>query len=183
MAETLAPAQPAPSSYHPDHHFMTPPSWREWVVLLVLLTVVGIGGFMIGLSSRTQALNDARKQTTSMQKISQSLREAYQEQEDSKKALSDQLTAIQNQIRDIFNSYRTIGLKGNETISVASGYFTVGLVGQPANEKITINVNGNQQTVAVGDSVDVGTSSCRVEVRSFDMFKATLVTSCTPVKP
>ena len=51
------------------------------------------------------------------------------------------------------------------------------------NENVTINVNGNQKTVAVGDSLDVGASSCRVEVRSFDMFKATLVTTCTPVKP
>ena len=182
MAETLAPAQPAPSA-HPSHYQIAPRSWSEWTALLVLLMIVAICAFGAGQASRMYEFNEAREQITKVQKENSGLRDAVQKEQDEKKGLADKLTATRNQLNDVFNSYRTVVLNSNETSLVSSGYFAVGLVGPPSNEKIAINVNGSQQTVAVGDSIDVKASSCRVEVRSFDMFKATLVTTCMPMKP
>ena len=53
----------------------------------------------------------------------------------------------------------------------------------PKVDKVSININGTQHTAAAGDAVDVGAFTCRVEVKSFDMFKVTLLTSCVPAKP
>ena len=73
-----------------------------------------------------------------------------------------------------------IGLDANDTPAVSVASFAVGLVGPPANDKVSINVNGTQHTVAVGDSFDAGISNCRVQVKSFDSFNVTLLTSCPP---
>jgi hypothetical protein len=76
-----------------------------------------------------------------------------------------------------------IDLNANDTPSVSVGSFTVGLVGPPANNKVSINVNGTQHTVAAGESIDAGISNCRVQVKSFDSFRVTLLTSCPPPPP
>ena len=45
-----------------------------------------------------------------------------------------------------------MGLNADDTPSVSVGSFTVGLVGAPANDKVSINVNGTQHAAAAGDS-------------------------------
>jgi hypothetical protein len=60
------------------------------------------------------------------------------------------------------------------------------MVGAPSNESVTLDINGKQQSVDAGQIVDVAPDSstqCQVQVRSFDMFKAMLLASCTPAKP
>ncbi len=183
MVDTTAPAQPAPPPDHPKHHWMVPRSWSEWVGLLIILAVVAICAFFAGQASRTYVINDARQQITKLQKDNQGMRDVVQREQDEKKAMADKLAATDNQLKDAFNAYRTIVLNGNDTTSVSTGHFTVGLVGPPINDKVSINVNGTPHTVAAGDSIDAGASACRVEVKSFDMFKVTLLTSCTPMKP
>jgi type II secretory pathway pseudopilin PulG len=162
---------------------MVPRSWSEWLGLLILLGVVAICAFFAGVASRTYVINDTRQQINALQKDNRVLREAIQHEKDAEKALADKLAASDNQLKDAFNAYRTIVLNGNDTTSVSTGHFTVGLMGPPTNEKVSVNVNGSPHTVAAGDSIDIGSSTCRVEVKSFDMFKVTLLTSCTPTKP
>ena len=73
----------------------------------------------------------------------------------------------------------------NQSLIVADGRLTVGLVGSPANHGITININGKQQKVAAGDVIRVSpdaSTACQVQVQSFDMFKAVLVASCAAAK-
>ena len=177
MVDTIDPAPPAPPPYRPKR------SWSEWVALVVILGVVAICAFAAGQASRTYVINDTRQQITELQKNIQNMGEVVQQEKDENKALADKLAATDIQLKDAFNAYRTIVLNGNDTTSVSTGHFTVGLVGPPTNEKASLNVNGTQHTVAAGDSIDVGVFTCRVEVKSFDMFKVTLLTSCTPMKP
>lgn len=73
-----------------------------------------------------------------------------------------------------------IDLDANDTPFVSVASFAVGLVGPPANDKVSINVNGTPHTAAVGDSFDAGISNCRVQVKSFDSFNVSLLTSCPP---
>ncbi len=162
---------------------MVPRSWSEWLASVVILGVVAICAFGAGEASRTYVINEKLQTIDKLQKENGALRTALQHERDEKKSLADKLAATDNQLREAFNSYRTINLNINNTTTVSTGSFTVGLVGPPANEKVSINANGTLHTVAAGDSFDVGISNCRVQVKSFDMFKVTLLTSCPPTKP
>lgn len=69
----------------------------------------------------------------------------------------------------------------NQSLLVAGGRLTIGLVGSPTNEYINININGKQQSVAAGTTINVtpdAATHCKVSVQSFDMFKAVLTGSC-----
>jgi hypothetical protein len=69
-------------------------------------------------------------------------------------------------------------------VVVGDGRLTLGLVGLPTTDGVTINVNGKQYTVAAGAVIDVADASapCKVAVQSFDMFKATVTASCSEPK-
>jgi hypothetical protein len=163
---------------------MAPRSWSEWVGSVVILAIVAICAFGAGVASRIPVVNDKLQQISKLQKDNQSLRDEVQGAKDEKASTDKLLAATDSQLKDAFNDYRTIVLKGNDMRSVSTGHITVGLVGPPTNEKVSLNVNGTQHTVAAGDSIDVGvfTFTCRAEVKSFDSFTVTLLTSCTPMK-
>ncbi len=46
----------------------------------------------------------------------------------------------------------TYNIVPNQTLVVADGHLTVGLIGSPGNEGVTLNINGKEQTVAAGQS-------------------------------
>jgi hypothetical protein len=183
VVDTIDPAQPAPPPYHPKHYWIVPRSWSEWVGLVVILGVVAICAYLAGQASKIYDINRRELEITKLTKENQKMSEDVKRENHEKQALKDRLAATDNQLKDAFNAYRTIVLSGNDMTFVSTGHFTAGLVGPPANEKVTINVNGTQHTVAAGDSIDVGAFTCRVEVKSFDTFKVTLLTACMPMKP
>ncbi len=79
----------------------------------------------------------------------------------------------------------TYNIMPNQTLIVADGRVTVGLVGSPGNESVTLNINGKEQAMAAGQVMTVGSASsanCQVGVQSFDMFKAVLTASCADAK-
>ena len=43
----------------------------------------------------------------------------------------------------------------NQSLVVAGGRVTVGLIGAPANQGVTVNINGKQQLAAAGDVIAV----------------------------
>lgn len=55
------------------------------------------------------------------------------------------------------------------------------MIGPPTNEKITLNINGKQQTMAAGDNLHIApnpSTVCQINLRSFDMFKAVIYATC-----
>jgi hypothetical protein len=162
---------------------MVPRSWSEWVGSVVILGVVAICAFGAGQASKIYDINRRETDVADLMKKNRNMSEVVEREKREKKALEGKLAATENQLKDAFNTYRTVVLNGNDTTSVSTGHFTVGLVGPPTNEKVSINVNGTQHTVAAGDSINVGAFTCRVEVKSFNMFKVTLLSACMPMKP
>jgi hypothetical protein len=162
---------------------MVPRSWSEWVASVIILLVVAICAFGAGQASRTYVIDDARREITKLTKDNQDLREKLLGQHDEMTAVAEKLAAANGNLKDAFNDYRTVVLKVNDATSISTGHFIVGLSGPPANDKVSINVNGTPHTVSAGDSIDTGVSGCRVQVQSFDSFKVTLFTSCPPTKP
>jgi hypothetical protein len=65
---------------------------------------------------------------------------------------------------------------------VGGGRLTVGLIGAPTNDSVTLNVNGKRQSLGTGDVLNVvaadGQTNCQVRVQSFDMFKAVVTATC-----
>jgi hypothetical protein len=73
----------------------------------------------------------------------------------------------------------------NQSLIVADGRLTIGLIGPPTNESLNININGKHQSAATGDVINIALEppiTCQVKVQSFDMFKAVLTASCAGAK-
>jgi hypothetical protein len=76
-------------------------------------------------------------------------------------------------------------IKPNQTLIVGDGHLPVGMVGPPGNDAIILNVNGKQQPLAAGQTINVApdpATQCQLSVQSFDVFKATLVAACSGPK-
>lgn len=99
--------------------------------------------------------------------------------------LQAKLNKAQAALSAIMPSQNTFNVQPNQAIVVGDGHLTVGLVGSPSNENVTLDINGKQQQVDVGQVIDVApdpSTKCQVQVQSFDMFKAVLVASCKPAQ-
>ena len=100
-------------------------------------------------------------------------------------ALRAELSTTKAALDAITPSLNIYNINPNQSLIVADGRLTIGMIGSPANEGIDLNVNGKQQKVAAGDVIRVSpdpSTACQVQLQSFDMFKAVLVASCAPAK-
>ncbi len=96
------------------------------------------------------------------------------------------LDGVQATLNAIMPAANTYNISPNQSLVVADGRLTVGLVGSPGNESVTLDINGKQQTASAGQVISVApdaATDCQVQVQSFDMFKAVLTASCAPAKP
>jgi hypothetical protein len=86
----------------------------------------------------------------------------------------------------ILPTENTYNINPNQSLVVANGRLTVGLVGSPTNDSVNLNINGKTQSAPVGaviTSVLDPSTTCQVGVQSFDMFKAVLTATCAAAKP
>jgi hypothetical protein len=99
--------------------------------------------------------------------------------------MEDKLNGAQVALDSITPSPNTYTINPNQTRIVGDGRLTVGMVGAPGNDAIMLNVNGKQQPVAAGQTINVApdpATQCQLSVQSFDLFKATLVAACSGPK-
>ena len=153
---------------------------------VIAILCILVGGHLYGrylssldLGGRDNAIEQLRAQN---QKTTRQL--------DAKSAEATELQAkldkVQATLDAIMPSQNTYNINPNQSLIVGDGRLTIGLVGSPGNESVTLDINGKQQSVDAGQVVDVAPDSstnCQVQVQSFDMFKAMLFASCTPAKP
>jgi hypothetical protein len=95
------------------------------------------------------------------------------------------LKSTQGALDPIMPSPGTYTIKPNQTLIVGDGHLTVGMVGAPGNDAIMLNVNGMQQPLAAGQTINVApdpATQCQLSVQSFNVFKATLVAACSGPK-
>jgi hypothetical protein len=96
-----------------------------------------------------------------------------------------QLKRTQDALDAIMPSPNTYIFKPNQALIVGDGHLMVGMVGTPGNDAIMLNVNGKQQPLAAGQTINVApdpSTQCQLSVQSFDVFKATLVAACSGPK-
>lgn len=153
--------------------------------IIIAVVCILVGGHLYGrylsardLGGRDNAIEQLRAES---QKAKRQL--------DAKSAeltqLQTKLNKVQAALNAIMPSQNTFNIQPNQAIVVGNGHLTIGLVGSPSNESVTLDINGKEQAVAVGQIVELApdpATKCQVQVQSFDMFKAVLVASCTPAQ-
>jgi hypothetical protein len=153
-----------------------------FIATLVLTIGGAVLGYYLGHSLVTQPLLNATKQIAQLQPENQRLKAAILEQNIKLAALQAQLTKSQTTLEAIMPSENAYKIFANQSIIVADGRLTIGLVGPPTNTGINININGKQQSAVTGDVFRVapdGSTTCQVRVQSFDMFEAVVIAACT----
>ncbi len=122
---------------------------------VIAVICILVGGHLYGrylsardLGGRDNAIVQLRAET---QKIKREL--------DAKSAqvteLQTKLDKAQAALNAIMPSQNTFNIQPNQAIVVGDGRLTVGLVGAPSNESITLDINGKSQSVEVGQIVEV----------------------------
>ncbi len=99
--------------------------------------------------------------------------------------LQAEVRTVHDSMEEMKPSANTYDIGVNKSMIVAGGHLTIGLIGSPTSENLKINVNGNEHLAAAGDIIEASpnpSTTCRVVVQSFDMFRAIVVASCQGAK-
>jgi hypothetical protein len=152
----------------------------------VIVLLIAIGAHIYGriLAHHTLLARDETIQQ--LRAEGQKLKTEINEQTAKLTAVQSKLTGVQAALDAIMPSENTYNFSPNQSLIVADGHLTIGLIGAPTNQGVNININSKQQAMAAGDVIKIAldpSTNCQVEVQSFDMFKAVLTATCAAAKP
>jgi len=179
VTETTEARQPTRSRL--SRMFAAQPRW--WLFIFAIL--LGIGSYVVGLNVGYLDIAGARQLIQQLRADNQKLKTQIADLNATQVALQNKLSTFEAALDEIIPSKNTYIIKPNQSMIVASGRLTIGMIGAPTNESVSINVNGKQQSVATGDVISITLdprTTCQVRVQSFDMFKVVLNASCPQVQ-
>lgn len=160
---------------------------RYLVLIVCVLVLLGSFGFghlygrylaSLEIGGRDNALEQLRAESQKLKTHGDQLSAKITD-------LQTKLTKTQAALDAIMPSANTYNISPNQALIVGDGHLTVGLIGAPGNEGVTLSVNGKQQTVSAGQVINVAVDSsrnCQLAVQSFDMFKAVITATCPDTK-
>ena len=160
---------------------------RVSLIAIALVLIAGVAAFgrVYGQHLAYGAMQDRDTAIRQLEVESQRLETARTNQDAQVRALQAQVANLQDHLNAIVPSSNMYSINPNQSLLVADGHLTVGLIGSPSINGVNINVNGKQQFAAVGDVIHVApnpATACNVQIQSFDMFKAQFTASCAPTK-
>jgi hypothetical protein len=153
---------------------------------VVAILCILVGGHLYGQFLSDRDLGGRDNTIARLNSENQKIKLQLDEKSAEATALQAKLDTAQASLNAILPSANTYNIDPNQSLVVAGGHLTVGLVGSPGNESVTLDINGKEQSISAGQVVNVApdaSTNCQVQVQSFDMFKAVLVASCTGAKP
>jgi cell division protein FtsB len=159
---------------------------RFRLIAALLILGFGVAGYVLGRVSGHFDITAARQLNQQLQTENQNFKTQISGLNARIAVMQAALNTSQAALDAIMPRENTYNVVPNQSLIVGDGHLTLGLVGSPANEGITINVNGMQHSAVAGDviRIDVDPSTkCQVAVQSFDMFKAVVTASCAAVTP
>jgi hypothetical protein len=157
--------------------------WTPAGLLLILFIVVT--GYYLGRQFNSRDLQQRDAAIQQLQSDSQRLAADIADQNANLTALRTELRNTKAALDAIMPSQNVYNINPNQSLIAGDGRLNIGLIGSPGNDGINLNVNGKQQKMAAGDVIRVSpdpSTACKVEVQSFDMFKAVLIASCAAAK-
>lgn len=177
MIDTLRSTQPNPPRSRTYRLFMT----REGRYLLLTALMGGIIGYLLGLNTAYVERASIKLFLEQSRAENQKMQSAMAGENVKIAAMESSITKLKTTLEELIPSENTYNIKVNQSLIVGGGRLTVGLVGAPSNDSVTLNINGKRQSFGTGDvlnvAADAGTN-CRVRVQSFDMFKAIVTATC-----
>ena len=175
----------------------SPPPRSQWrllraevrfiTVTACIITIIAtlVGGHLYGRYLAALELGGRENAIEQLRDESQKLKTHADDLSAQVTDLQVKLDRAQAALHAIMPSDNAYNIVPNQSLIVADGHLTVGMVGSPGNEGITLDINGKQQTLAAGQIVSVTpdpSTTCQVGVQSFDMFKAVLTVMCSGAK-
>ena len=151
------------------------------IIAVFIALGTAIGGHMYGRYLATNDIRDRDYRIQELQGEIQRLQAAVTERDGRLIAVQSKLTRSQEALDALVPKKNTYTLNPDQSLIVANGHLTIGLVGLPMNAHVKININGKQQVAAAGDVIHPPADSgleCQVTIQSFDMFKAAITASC-----
>ncbi|MET0867861.1 MAG: hypothetical protein ABWY35_07140 [Pseudorhodoplanes sp.] len=161
---------------------------RRTLILLIetaLILFVAVVGHLTGREL-------GRRNLEKREELVIELREELQKRGGELGRRTDQLTSLQAKLNSvqaaldaIVPSENTYNIVPNQSLLVGGGRLTVGLVGQPSNLTVTLNINGKEHALAAGNAITLAVddkTECQLTLQSFDMFKATINSQCAARK-
>ena len=150
------------------------------------ILVGAASAYLLGLELAYRDMVDVKRQTLQLQSENQRLKRQIVQQDSTLIAAQAKLKSAQAALDEMMPSANTYTISPNQSMMIAGGRLSVGLIGSPTNDSVTMNINGKRQPVSTGDVVNVAlnpSTTCHVRVESFDMFKAIVTASCEPARP
>jgi len=150
-------------------------------IAVFLVLGIAIGGHMYGRYLARTDIHDRDNTIQQLQSEIQKLEVQITEADGKLAVMQSRLARVQEAMDAMVPTRNTYTLNPDQSLIVADGHLTIGLIGLPMNGRININVNGKQQSAAAGDVIHVTaepSTDCQVRVQSFDMFKAVISASC-----
>ena len=155
------------------------------VACIVAIVVILVGGHLYGRYLANKDLGGRDAAIEQLQAESQQQKRNIDQKSAQLTQMQAQLDKTNALLEAIMPTKDTYNIMPNQTLIVADGRVTVGLIGSPGNESVLLNVNGKQQAAAAGQVIAAGSdasANCQVAVQSFDMFKAVLTATCAGAK-
>jgi hypothetical protein len=155
------------------------------VVTVLLIAAVAIFGRYYGQHLAYTAMQDRDSAIRQLELERQQLEIEKSGQATRMQTMHAEWDRLQAQLDAITPSRDRYNINANQSLQVANGHLTIGLVGAPSTDGIEININGKRQFAAVGDVIHVTpnpSTACDVKIQSIDMFKAQFTASCTEAK-
>ena len=150
---------------------------------ILLLVISAVVGYFFGRDLARKPLRDAQQLIAQLQPESLKMKTEMVEQSAKVASLENKLATVQTALNQIRPSDNTYNVNANQSLIVANGQLTVGLVGPPSNDYVVLNINGKQYRAATGDVFPVvpnPKTTCDVRLQSFDMFQAVVYAACKP---
>jgi hypothetical protein len=163
-----------------DHRLVT------GVLCVIAVLCILVGGHLYGRYLSSLDLGGRDNAIAAIRAENQKTKRQLDQKSAQATELQAKLDKLQATLSTMMPSENTYNIQPNQSLVVGDGHVTVGLVGSPGNENVTLDINGKQQVVDAGQTITVtpdASTKCQVQVQSFDMFKAVLVASCSGAKP
>ncbi len=156
---------------------------RVYILLIETLLILGVAliGHITGRELARRQLAQREQTIVQLREERQQVSAELNRRADRILTLQTRLNHVQGVLDEIVPSENIYVMRPNQSLVVAGGRVTVGLIGSPTNEGVNINIGGQQRFAAAGSvtPVDLGEGrTCQITVQSFDMFKVVLHATC-----
>jgi len=155
-------------------------------VCLILMIGIIVGGHLYGRYLAWLEDRGCENAVEQMRAESQQQKRKIDEQSAQLTNMQAKLNGIAAELEAIRPAANAYNISPNQSLIVGDGRLTIGMIGAPGNDSITLSINGKQQAISAGQVVNVTpdpSANCQVALQSFDMFKAVLTASCAGAKP